>query len=202
MATDHFERHKREIPTDWNFNILCNAIPAIKNLAKQYAVALNHTGLYNPIPEPWLHITVLRVGSTSEYTKEEMIQVADHLALKLQTVQLPEFFLDSWWLWGGNVVLHMSPDDQFSKIYSALRESLREVVGDSRTPKYGGFIPHITLAYTRTHNQEFEIAKQLASVSPKPATFNIKEISLIKQWPTEGHYQWEVVKHVPIDLRL
>jgi hypothetical protein len=202
MSIDHFEKHQRKSPIDWNFNLLFDNQTEVIELSKHYKPALEHSGLYDPIPVDWLHATILRVGLLEDYTEQEMLAVADSLQLKLNGLSLPEFHFDSWWLWGGNVVFHLSPDKEFGQLYNAVIKSLQEVVGKARTTKtpHGHFIPHTALAYTRTHDYktEKEIYNKLIAVPSKSASFKATNISLIKQHSINGHYEWEVIRRVNI----
>jgi 2'-5' RNA ligase len=170
-------------------------------MAKEYEGLLQHPGLHKPIPPQWLHSTILRVGSLEDYTEDEMLAVTEKLQSSLAPLTLPEFVFDSWWLWGCNVVLHITPDDQFTKIYDAVISTLESVVGVERTTKtpHVHFIAHTALAYTKTHNKEVEVNRILASHPVKPASFRATSLSLLKQWPIDGHYEWEIVKDIPIN---
>ena len=201
MAKDHFKTHYyQKDRVDWNFNVLFANQPDVKRMRDEYAPLIKHPGLYDPIPYQWLHSTILRVGLIDDFTEAEMLKVADVLTPKLAELQLPEFVFDSWWLWNGNVVLHMSPSDVYSQIYDLVIESMLQVVGDKRTLKtpHGHFTPHVALAYTRTQYQEREINSQLIAYPVKPAIFTAPSLSLIRQWPTDGHYEWEIVQQIPI----
>jgi 2'-5' RNA ligase len=200
MAYDHFEKHKHHNLVDWNFNLVYNSQPAIVDFAKHYESALQHPGLYDPIPAKWLHATILRVGTIDEYTEEEMLAVAKVLQPKLATLELPVFQFDAWWLWSGNVVFHISPGDHFTKLYTAVESALKDIVGEARTPKtpHGQFVPHTSLAYTRAHDDEQSLHKQLLSIPLKSAAFAATHMPLIKQWPVNGHYEWEVIKDLYI----
>lgn len=174
MAIDHFERGNRKPgQVKWNFNLVFDGQPAVAEMARQYAEVIKHPGLYSPIPAQWLHATILSIGSTDEYTETEMLAVATKLQASLSGLSLPEFSFDSWWLWDGNVVLHISPDDKFSMLYEHVVTALQSVVGDDRTTHspHGSFIAHTALAYAKTHDREHEINHQLAAHPVKPATF-------------------------------
>lgn len=122
MAQDHFEKHSYQRgKIDWNFNITFADQPEVAALAKAYAPIIRHPGLYDPIPPEWLHATILRVGTTEEYTEAEMLAVAQKVQDELAKMSFPEFAFDSWWLWGGGVALHISPDDAFGKLYEVVR---------------------------------------------------------------------------------
>ena len=118
----------------------------------------------------------------------------------LARLELPEFNFDSWWLWGGNVVLHISPEDEFTKIYDAVISALESVVGPERTVKtpHGKFIAHTSLAYTRSHDKEHELHNQLVAHPVTPVSFKVGYLPLLRQWAHDGHYEWEVIKKIPI----
>lgn len=185
---------------DWNFNLVFDGQPAVAEMVREYAKVIRHPGLYDPIPTEWLHATILRVGLTDDYTEEEMLAVAAKLQESLAELVLPEFSFDSWWLWSGGVVLHISPDDEFTKLYDHVVKALEQVVGPERTTRspHGSFMAHMGLAYPKTHNKEYEIHEQLVEYPVKPAKFRATNMPLIRQWPTNGHYEWEVVKDIKV----
>jgi 2'-5' RNA ligase len=201
MAIDHFQRHfRKKGQVDWNFNLVFDDQPAVAKMAQEYAKAVKHPGLYEPIPEQWLHSTILRVGLIDDYTDAEMLAVSAKLQKSLEQLSLPEFAFDSWWLWSGGVVLHISPGDEFSKLYDHVIKALELVVGAERVSysPHGRFIPHMGLVYPKTYNKEHEIHKQLVEHPVRPVKFRVTNLSLIRQWPTGGHYEWEIVRNIPV----
>lgn len=73
MSTDHFQKHNYQAgKVDWNFNLIFDDQPQVAAMVSQYAKPLDQPGLYPPVPAKWLHATILRVGTTDEYTKAEM----------------------------------------------------------------------------------------------------------------------------------
>lgn len=201
MATDHFE--KRDLlpgQVDWNFNLIFAGDKDVVRMVEEYAPSLKHPGLHQPAPPEWLHATVLSMGTTEDYTEEEMLSVAEKVQLRVNELTLPEFSFDSWWMLFGNVVFHISPDDEFTKLYDIVTTSLAEVVGNERVTKtpHGRYLPHSTFAYAKTHKNEREIIEQLNSSHVVPAHFRAKHMPLIRQWANDGHYEWEVVKPVNI----
>lgn len=202
MATDHFlKRRLKENQIDWNFNVIFEGQPAVEEMVRKYAPALRHPGLYDPIPAQWLHATILSMGTVEDFTEQEMLAVADKLEPLLANLNLPVFNFDSWWLWGGNMVLHISPEDEFTKIYDAVIRAAEQVVGPERTPRspHGNFIAHTSLAYTRTHDKEQELHRQLVNHPVvTPASFKVTHLPLLRQWAHNGHYEWEIIKKIPI----
>ena len=199
MATDHFEK-RQLLPgqIDWNFNLIFAGNPDVSRMAEQYAPFLTYPGLYKPAPSEWLHSTILRVGTTDEFSEAEMRAVAAKVQENVDGIRLPEFRFDSWWLLFGNVVFHISPDDELTKLYDVVTVALTEVVGAERTSKtpHGRFLAHSTFAYAKSHQNEHDLHDRLTEARIEPARFRATQMPLIRQWPVDGHYEWEIVEQV------
>ena len=80
MAIDHFLlRHIKDNQVDWNFNVVFEGQPAVAEMSKQYAPAIQHPGLYKPIPPQWMHATILSLGTVEDFTEQEVQAVAAKL---------------------------------------------------------------------------------------------------------------------------
>ena len=197
MALEHFEKHSyQKGKVDWNFNILFDDQPQIVQIAKEYAKLLTHPVLYPSIPTQWLHATVLLVGTTDEYSEAEMLQVAEKLTPELAKLSLHEFLLGPWWIWSGNPVLHITPEGPLVELFNLTLSTVKEVVGEKRTPKPSRFIPHITLAYSPTYDGEKEVHSQLSTKHIKPVKFRVSKLSLVKQRQASSYYDWKVIKEL------
>lgn len=201
MATDHFEK-RQLLPgqIDWNFNLIFKGDEAVAKMVNEYKPALIHPGLYPPVPPEWLHTTILRVGTTEEFTEDEMLAVAEKVQADIDGLSLPEFSFDSWWMLFGNVIFHISPDDEFTKLYDVVTASVASVLGSERASKtlHGRYLSHSTFAYAKTHQNEHEIIEQLRNTQIAPARFRAAHMALVKQWPNNGHYEWEVIKQIEL----
>ncbi|HEX5744208.1 MAG TPA: 2'-5' RNA ligase family protein, partial [Candidatus Saccharimonadales bacterium] len=199
MAIDHFGKRYafQKGHTDWNFNIMFDGQPQVAKMAAAYAGAIDHPGLYPPIPAERLHMTVLRVGFTTEYTDAEMAAVTGLLRPKLAGMEMPELVLGPWWIWGGPV-LHVTPEGPLIKVFDAILKSIEEIVGKKRTPKPQRFIPHVTLAYCKDYDDEIGLHASLSKTDVEPARFRADKLSMIKQWPSLPVYKWDVVEDIPI----
>jgi 2'-5' RNA ligase len=169
-------------------------------MAEAYAPLLKRPEFYETIPTEWLHATILRVGTVEDYSDVEMLAVADIVQQKLATTHLQEFHFGQHVLIHGNVCFKIEPEAELEKLYTVVTESLEAVVGSGRATKspYGHFIAHTSLVYTKSQNNEAEIDKILSEANIAPAKFEINSMPLIKQRPTNGHYEWEVVKDIII----
>jgi 2'-5' RNA ligase len=198
MAEDHFTTNiwgQNEI--DWHFLIRLNNQSQIRAMVKRYAKIYVHPGLYPPIPFEWLHMTVLRIGSVTNITDQEMSDVVEQLFPALEMIQLPEFLLGPWWLWTGSVVLHVTPEEPITQLFNAVMKVVTTVLGE-RAPKPREFIPHVTLAYARNYQQEREVHKQLCTQWIDPIPIHVNTLSLVKEKQTSPLYRWDTVTEIPI----
>ena len=202
MAIDHFQKHKWQVGrTDWNFNILFNGQLQVAAYAEEYMPLLNHAGLYKPVPGEWLHATVLRAGFLEDFSKAEMLELAKRLEPKFAAMQMPEFLLGQWWLYGGNPCVHFTPEDPLIEMFNALVGELTALVGKDRLPASLKFTPHVTLAYSKTYDDEAGLFKQLEAKHIKAVPVRAKNLSLIKQHIADNYYVWDIVKDIPLGQR-
>ena len=201
MAQDHFEQHNHyDGVVDWNFNVVYDNQPTIVAMTQAYAPMLSRPELYDPIPTEWLHATILRVGTVEDYTEAEMLAVADKVQAAVANITLPEFHFGNHVMIYGNICFKVEPESELEKLYNIVAESLESVVGPGRATKtpHKRFIAHTSLAYTKTQNHEAEIEAEINAANIEPAKFKITRMPLIKQRPTNGHYEWDIVKDIKL----
>jgi len=198
MANDHFKTNLwKPDEVDWHFLITLHDQIHMRSIVEHYAQLYRHPGLYPPVPFTWLHMTIVRIGSVTTITDEAMTDVVDQLRLTLARTQLPELLLGPWWLWTGSVVLHVTPEEPVSRLFDAVMTALTVVLGD-KAPKPSGFIPHVTLAYARTYQQELEVHQQLSAQWIDPIPVRIHALSLVTEKQTIPFYSWDSVTDIPI----
>jgi 2'-5' RNA ligase len=198
MADDHFQTNLWEPDeVDWHFLIRLQDQNHMRSIVEQYANIYRHPGLYPPVPFKWLHMTIVRIGSVTTITHEEMHDVVELLRPTLERTHLPELLLGPWWLWTGSVVLHVTPEEPITRLFNVVMTALNHVLGE-KAPKPSGFIPHVTLAYARTYQQEREVHKRLSAQWIDPTLVHICTLSLVKEKQTIPLYSWDIVTEVPV----
>lgn len=199
MENDHFIRHRwaRE-RADWNFNILFEDQPQVARYADQYAAALEHPGLYDPVPAAWLHATILRVGFFDDFSEDEMLTVLHRLEPTLAAMKVPKLLLGQWWIWGGNPCVHFTPDEPLNAIFKAVLSEVSAVVGTDRLAQSLNFMPHITLAYSKTYSDKHGLFIQLQNQRIDAVPVRINRLSLVKQYVIDNYYAWDVIREIPV----
>jgi len=168
-------------------------------MAEAYRPYLDHPGLYPALPTEWLHMTILKVGYTTDFSEQEMAAMAEELKPSLSSMRLPELSMGDVWLWPlqGNPVLRITPEAPVTEIFKFVTAAMNKVLGH-RVSRLKPFIPHVALAYNRTYYREKELYKQLTQPNIPPVKFRANKLSLLKQSQTIPFYQWEVIQNIPI----
>lgn len=198
MAEDHFQTHRWTTgETRWAFHLLFDSQPQVHALVDQFQPILNHSTLYPRIPRQWLHATILTVKNNSEITRATIDRVCELLQPKLNEIVVPELTVGSPWVWDGSVVLRITPGEELEKIYAAVLESVNEYV-DTAVPATNRFIPHMTLAYARSSDDETGLEAKVGEMSIEPVSFVARSLSLVRQCQMESDYRWELVQKLPL----
>jgi 2'-5' RNA ligase len=172
-------------------------------MAQRYARLLDHPGLYPPVPPQWLHLTVLRAGFTTEFTESEMQAVAARLEAPLAAQKMITLTLGPAWVYKGYPLLRTLPEEPLEAIFQQVVGALKVEVGEERMPHpvdrpITKLAPHVSLAYTRNYDNEDEVQRTIAENPIPPVSVRLGYLSLVRQRPTDGHYEWEVVENIPL----
>ncbi len=192
---------------DWNFNLTFVDNADVLALPALYKDAIDHPDFYAPIPPEWLHVTVLRVGFTTEYSEADMLQLSEAIVRDLQNLTLPVFEIGNPILMHGSTpVLCFIPEDKLSVLRTIVGKHADRIFGHEKVVESTRgiidtvFKPHLSLAYPKTTEKEDEIWSQIQSYPVPLKNIRVTSMSLVKQIPINGHYEWEVVKKIPLGL--
>jgi hypothetical protein len=202
MVDDHFAKHSYQFGrSDWNFNIVFSDLPKVLDFARSFQskIAEFPEKFYTSIPPKWLHSTILRAGFYEDFSKEDMAKVVENLRPKLASLSLPNFTFSKLTA-DDNILLHISPEKDVNQIFQIVVDAMHEVLGPDCLAgplgAYDTFRAHMALAYTK--NRDFD--EKVGQVLPleNPPSFQIKKLTLARQWAADGHYEWEVLDEIPI----
>lgn len=146
----------------------------------------------------WLHATILRVGFFDDFSEDEMLTVLHRLEPTLAAMKVPKLLLGQWWIWGGNPCVHFTPDEPLNAIFKEVLSEVSAVVGTDRLAQSLNFIPHITLAYSKTYSDKHGLFIQLQNQRIDAVPVRINRLSLIKQYVIDNYYAWDVIREIPV----
>lgn len=165
---------------------------ALHDLVDSYQQALAGIPGLDPVPTPWLHLTVQGVGFTDEVSSQEVDRVVAAVRARLAEIPTPVVTFHRPVVIAEAIVLPPLPAEPVHAIRDAIRDGIADAWGPSRVPDPAdGFRAHISLAYSSTETSTEPLLTALQIVAPDAVTVAIPEAALIVLDRDEHLYRWE-----------
>jgi 2'-5' RNA ligase len=149
------------------------------------------TGLYMTPPE-WLHMTVLRAGTSDTVSQDDMSRMLARAQAELAQAAPVKVTLQRVFYHPEAIVLAVAPGSALAPAYAAARTATREVLGDDAgDAQEGEFAPHLTLCYSTAEQPAAPVIAELGKTLP-PCEVTIRELSLVVQDGPEDQWNWRV----------
>jgi 2'-5' RNA ligase len=174
------------------FHLTFQDQPALHAHADAYRRVLAHIPALDPVPDPWLHLTMQGIGLRGEVDEAEVGAIAAAATRRL--ADLPAFELT----FGAPVFtpeatrFEPQPSGHVSGIRDAVRAAIGEVWPGVPEP-HRGFVPHVTIGYGNRIAPADPILEALKASRIGSAGVRITAAELILLGRDEGMYTWETV---------
>ena len=159
--------------------------PALAEHAAAYQRALDGLPGVDPVPAEWLHLTVQAVGWADEVPAPTVAAVVDAVRTRAAKLAPFELVFDRPTLYGEAAAISAGPAAPVVRLRDAVRAGLHDVLGDDGVPtapeQARGFLPHVTVAYSRIDADVAPYAAALEGVVRPPTTVPITQVTLIRQ---------------------
>lgn len=153
----------------------------------------------DPVPAEWLHLTVQAVGWADEIPATTVSAVVAAVRARVSTLAPFDLVFDRPTIYGEAAAIRSDPDAPVARLRETVRAGLRDVLGDDGVPtapeQARGFLPHVTVAYSRVDADVAPYAAALAGVVRPPTTVPVTEVTLIRQerlLAPHWQYRWTV----------
>jgi 2'-5' RNA ligase len=177
--------------------------PALGNHVAAYQRALDGLPGLGAVPAEWLHLTVQAIGYADEIPAPTVAAVV--AAVRARVAALPPFELvfDRPTIYGEAIAIHTRPDAPVEHLRARVRAGIADVLGDVATaPEQAhGFLPHVTIAYSRIDADATPYAAALDEVEQAPTSVPVTEIALIRQerlLEPDWLYRWTIEAIAPL----
>jgi 2'-5' RNA ligase len=153
------------------------------------------TGLHMT-PAEWLHVTILRAGTASTVTRDDMSRMIATAQDALAQTGPVTVTLERVFYHPEAIVLGVSPGSALAPVFEAARTATREVLGaDAGDADGNEFMPHMTLAYSAAEQPAAPVIAKLGKTLA-PCRVTIREVSLVVQDGPEDQWNWRVAGSV------
>lgn len=171
----------------------------LHNLVGDYASLLRSFPL-DIVPTDGLHLTLENVGYVDEIDPVAIRKVGDAAAVACQAVASFEVVVDRAVVHPEAVLLLVAPREPVDHVRQSIRRAIAEVVEsgqliDSRqaNARPDGFVPHITVAYSRSNDIAAPLIEAIKTVDRKPVRVKIDAAHLLAVYRAGPAYRWTCV---------
>ncbi|GAB3753946.1 2'-5' RNA ligase family protein [Microlunatus parietis] len=168
----------------------------LHRLVDEYQAVLAPFAGLDPIPRPWLHLTLQGIGFTDEVSDDQLEELTDRARSAIAGLGPIRVRFDRVLVWGEAVVLAPTPAEPIEVLRAELRELTGAVTG--ATPGRDDFSPHVSFAYVNTDQPAAEVVAAVESIQPEPAEVIIDTVTLLEQHRDNGMYEWKVRDTLPL----
>jgi 2'-5' RNA ligase len=183
------------IALTWHL-VFPNSIPLARHVAA-YQRAFDGLPGVDPVPAEWLHLTVQAVGWADETPAATVSAVVAAVRARVSTLAPFDLVFDRPTIYGEAAAIRSDPDAPVARLRETVLAGLRDVLGDDGVPtapeQARGFLPHVTIAYSRVDADVAPYAAALAGVVRPPTTVPVTQVTLIRQerlLAPHWHYRW------------
>jgi 2'-5' RNA ligase len=150
------------------------------------------------VPAEWLHLTMQPIGFVDEVGAGEVDRIVAAVRRRCAAVAPVRLTLGPAVLQAEGVWLRVAPSVAVRRVRAAVRAGSGEVRGAARVPESaGGFMPHVSLAYSNTDGPSAPYEAALAAMTPRSAMVELGAIRLIALGRDRHLYRWETIAIVP-----
>ena len=179
------------------WHILMRDQPQVRALA---AVARQRLAGFSGLhftPEQWLHLSVLRVGLSTDFLPSDidtMVSQASHL---LKSTPPVTFTLGQVLYHPEAITLGIRPEDALDAVSAAIRQATASTLASPTDATTSLWIPHVTVAYSTQDQAAEPIIAALGRELPV-CSAAIDTIYLVAQHGAERAWNWQPVATISL----
>lgn len=180
------------------FHVTFAEAPEVHDLAAYYRQALSLPSL-DPVPDPWLHLTMQGVGFTDDVADADLAAIVAAAEAECAVLEPFEITVGPADPDQEAVQLQVTPWAPLNRLRGAVRAAIATVSGAERVPgPVNRFTPHISAAYSNTDASAGPLRGHLSRADGRTATTTVRAVQLIDLNRDQQLYTWTTVA----DIRL
>ena len=193
---EEFDDHRQWRP-EWTQDRTClywyltfHDQPAVAGLAHRVGARLGQITAVDPVPDPWLHLTLCDVGFLDEVEPQRLEAMSEAVAEVLRhtpplhvTLGPVAFFPDS-------VTLAARPLRRLQDLRRGITRAMKSVDLRPQHQRASDFRPHVTLGYLNARVDRKAVEDALDE-EEATARVRVDQVTLAAVDRGPGHYRWD-----------
>lgn len=172
--------------------------PGLWHHAERIQERLAGVRAVDPVPTPWLHLTVHDVGFVDETPPdrvEDLVQLARSATdgWRPSTLHLGPVFA-----MGTALVLRAGPEDRLGDLRDRLRACTAVAIDSDRGGGPRRFSPHVSVGYTNARCEVARVLEPIADLAEEQLVVPVPRLTLASVTRRNRHYQW--IARATLDL--
>jgi 2'-5' RNA ligase len=188
----------------WGIGTRCHTVhitfqdqPALHAHAAAWRKILAPFDQLDPVPDPWLHLTMQGLGLRGEINEDDVAAIGERAAGRLAEMDAFDIVIDRPRFTPEATRWDPRPAGPIARIRNEVRAAIGEIW--STVPEDADdFTPHITIGYGNRDADAAPILEAVAAADIPPLTLRITHADLILLGRDEGRYTWESTRSLPL----
>lgn len=173
------------------------SLTTAEDLVRAYRPVTDRAGL-DPIPAPWLHLTLQGLGFTDEVSMDDVHAVLGLVMQRCSSLASLRLELGPVIVASEGVVLLTDKVDELRKLQASVREACTTVIKNAELlGRNDSFTPHVTLAYSNGSGPTKSVLASAVSIQSPRTTVHFRNIKLVALGRDSQLYTWETVSRIP-----
>jgi 2'-5' RNA ligase len=172
------------------WHILMRDQPQARALAAVARQRLARFDGLHATPEPWLHLSVLRLGLSTEISAADLSAMVDVTRQLLQQVPPVTITVGQVLYHPEAIALGIRPPEALDGVSLAVRKAAAEALALSPDVLSARWIPHLTVAYSTQDQDAAPIIAELGRELPD-CPLTIDTVHLVAQYGAERDWNWQ-----------
>jgi 2'-5' RNA ligase len=173
--------------------------PRLWQMAERLHGRLDGVRTVDPVPSPWLHLTVEDVAFVDEVAPRRIDDLVEAAASAIVGWAAPPLILGPVALFGTALVFEARPRRDLSELRDRLRACTTLAVGPDKVRGPRHFRPHVSFAYVNGRCEPRQVLERIEGLGAERVVVSVPRLTLAAVTRRNRHYQW--IARATLDLQ-
>jgi 2'-5' RNA ligase len=175
----------------YTFHLTFTGRHDLHRLVTDYQHALRDVSGLDPVPIPWLHITMQGIGFVDEVSEADRDAIIEAARRRLATIPALALSFHHATIRPEAIALYPHPAEPVHTIRTAIRHAIADIWGTNHIPEpVTGYQPHLSIAYANTYTDAAAAAETITALTTDPVQLILTSAFCIALQRTNHTYHW------------